>query len=65
MAVLSYFFKIKKGSGTSLCCTFSALFCRKNVPYLILCQWTMLQCHTFFTSEDLKQNVLLSSYLGS
>ena len=33
--------------------------------YLILYQWTKFQCHTFFTSQDIKQNVLLSSYLDS
>ena len=58
------FTKIKKGSGTSFWCTFSAWFFHGNVPYLILYQWTKFQCHTFFTSEDIKQNVLLNSYLG-
>ena len=28
-------------------------------------QWTEFQCHTFFPSQDIKQNVLLSSYLDS
>ena len=36
-----------------------------NFPYLILYQWTKFQCHTFFPSQDIKQNVLLSSYLNS
>ena len=55
------FTKIKKRSGTSFWCTSSALFFHKNVPYLVLYQWTKFQCHTFFSSQDIKQNVLLSS----
>ena len=51
---------IKKGSGTSLRCIFSAWFSNKNVPYLIFYQWTKFQCHTFFPSQDIKQNVLLT-----
>ena len=54
----------KKGSGTSFWCTFSAWFFHKNVPYLILYQWSKFQCHTFFPSQDIKQNVFLSSYLN-
>ena len=57
------FTKIIKRSGTSFCCTFSAWFFYKNVLYLILHLWTKFQCHTFFPSRDIKQNVLLSSYL--
>ena len=37
----------------------------KNVPHLIFYQWTKFQCHTLFLSQDIKQNVLLSSYLDS
>ena len=59
------FSKIKKGSGASIWCTFSAWFFHKNVPYLILYQWTKFQCHTLFLSQDIKQNVLSSSYLDS
>ena len=60
------FTKSKKGSGTSFWCTFSAWFFHKNVLYiLILYQWTQFQCHTFFLSQDIKQNVLLSSYLDT
>ena len=33
--------------------------------YLILYQWTEFQCHTLFLSQDIKYNVLLSSYLDS
>ena len=29
----------------------------------MLYQWTKLQCNTFFPSQNIKQNVLLSSYL--
>ena len=50
MAVLGYFLKLK-GSGTS----FNA--------YLILILWTKFRCHTFFPSQDIKKNVLISSYL--
>ena len=28
----------------------------------MLYQWTKLQCHTLFPSQDITQNVLLSSY---
>ena len=59
------FSKIKKGSGTSFLCAFSTWLFHKNVSYLILYQWTNFQCHTFFSSEDIKQNVLLSSYFDS
>ena len=30
----------------------------------MLYQRTKFECHTFFTSQDIKQNVLLSSYLA-
>ena len=33
--------------------------------YLIIYQWTKFQCHTQFLSQDINQNVLLSSYLDS
>ena len=54
--------KIKKGYGTSFWCIFSAWCSKKNVPYLIFYQWTEFQCHIFFPSQDIKQNVLLRSY---
>ena len=59
------FSKIKKGSGASFWCTFSAWFSHRKVPYLILYQWTKFQCDTLFLSQDIKQNVLVSSYLDS
>ena len=58
------FSKIKKGSGASFWCTFSAWFLYKNVP-LILYQWTKFQYHVIFLSQNIKQNVLLSSYLDN
>ena len=58
------FTKIKMGSGTSFWETFSPLCFPKNVPYLILYQWTKFQSFLFL-SQDIKQNVLLSSYLDS
>ena len=42
------FTKVKKRSGNSLWYTFSTWFSNKNVPYLILYQWTKFQCHIFF-----------------
>ena len=56
--------KIKEGLGPAFGAFSSWLF-HENVPYLILYQWTKFQCHTFFPSQDIKQNVLLSSYLDS
>ena len=52
------FTKIRKGSGTSFCYIFSPLYFHKNVPNLILYQLTKFQCHTFFPTQDIKQNVL-------
>ena len=59
------FSKIKKGSGASFWCIFSAWFFHKNVLYLILYQSTRFQCHTLILSQDIKHNVLLSSYSDS
>ena len=55
------FTKFKKGSGTSFWYTFSAIFFHKNAPYLMLYQWKMFECHTFFPSQDIKQNVKVTS----
>ena len=57
MAVLGCY-QNKKGSVTSVWCIFS-------VSYLILYQWPKFQPDTFFSSQDIKQNVLLSFYLDS
>ena len=59
------FTKIKKWSCTSFWSIYPALFFHKNVPYLILYQWTKFQRHTFFHSQVIKPNILLSSYLDS
>ena len=56
------FSKIKKEPGANFWWTFSAWFFYENVPYLILYQWTKFQCHNLFLSQDIKQNVSLSSY---
>ena len=64
MALLGYIPKLKRGLGLA----FSAHFVHDfsiNLLYLILYQWTNFQCHTFFPSQDIKQNVFLSSHLGS
>ena len=53
---------IKKWSVTSFWCLFSAWFFHKNVPYSVHYLWTKFQCDTFFPSQEIKQNVLLSSY---
>ena len=63
MAVLGYLPKLKR----SLELAFGEYFLRffhKNV-HLILYQWPKFQCHTFFPSQDIKENALLSSYLNS
>ena len=59
------FTKIKKGSRTSFCCKFSTWFFHRNVPYLILYQLPKFQCHNFFPSQDIKQNVLFNSCLNN
>ena len=61
-AVLAYFLKIKKRSGTSFWCIFSEWFFHKNISYLTLYQWTKFQCHAFFSSQDIKENVLLTLF---
>ena len=56
------FTKIKNGFGISFWRTFYAWFFHKNVPYLIPYQLTKFQRHICFPSQDIRQNVLLSSY---
>ena len=58
------FTKIKKGFGASFWSTFSVWFLHK-IFYVILYQLTKFQCHTFFPSQNIKQNMLLSSYLDN
>ena len=64
MVVFGYLPKLKWG----LQLVFSAHFCmifHKNAPNLIFYQLTKFQCHIFFPSQDIGQNVLLSSYLDN
>ena len=61
MAILGYLPKLKR--VLSFWCSFSAWFLHKNIPYLILYLWTKFQFHKFF--QDIKQNVLLRSYLDN
>ena len=65
MIVLGYLPKLKRSLGLAPGAHFLYDFFHKNVPYLILYRLTKFKCHTFFPSQDIKQNVLLSSYLGS
>ena len=65
MAVLGYLTKLKSGLELASGAHFLYIgFSNKNVPYLIPYQWTKFQCHNFFPSQDIKQNVL-SSHLDS
>ena len=63
MTVLGYLAKLKRGLGLAFGAHFLHDFFHRNVPYLISYQWTKFQCRTLFFSQDIKQNVLLSSYL--
>ena len=65
MAVLGYLAKLKRGLGVAFDAHFLHDIFVKNIPYLILYQWTKFQYHTFFLSQDIKRNMLLSSYLDS
>ena len=65
MVVLGYLAKLKRGLMQAFGAHFLHDFSVKFFPYLILYQWTKFQCHTLFLFRDIKQNVLLSSYLDS
>ena len=65
MAVLGYLPKSKRDLGLAFGAHSLHVFFDKNIPLLILCLWKKLQCRTFFPSQDIKQNVLLSSYLDN
>ena len=54
------FTKIKRGVELAFGAHFLHVFFNTNAPYLILCQLT-----EFLPSQDIKQNVLLSSYLDN
>ena len=61
IAVLGYLPKLKRDLRLTFGAYFQHGFFHKNVPYLILYRWTKFQCHIFFPSQGIKQNVLLSS----
>ena len=63
MVFLSYLLKSKRGLGLAFGAHFLHGFLHKTVSYLILYQWIKCQCHNLFLSQDIKRNVLLSSYL--
>ena len=63
MTAFGYLPKLKRSLGLAFGAHFRHDFFHKNVSYLILYLWTKFQCHTFFPSQDMKQNVLLSFYL--
>ena len=54
MAVLGYLRSLEQGFAAHFVHGFSI----KNVLYLMLHLWTRFQCHIFFLSQDIKQNVL-------
>ena len=68
MAVLEYLAKLglvlafreKRGLVLAFRAHFLHDFFRRNFPYLI-----PHQCHILFLSQDIKQNVLLSSHLDN
>ena len=62
---LGYFPKFKRGLGRAFGAHFLYGFSIRIFSYLLLCQLIKFQCHTFFPSEDIKPNVLSSSYLDS
>ena len=62
MSVLGYLSKLKR----SLELAFEAHFLHVSfMQMLILYQLTKFQCHIYFPSQDIKQNLLLSCYLGN
>ena len=63
MSVLAYLEKLKRGLGLTFHAPFLHNFFHMNILYLILYQWPKFQCHTLFISQDIKENILLSSYL--
>ena len=65
MAVLGYLSKLNRGFGLAFGAHFRYVFFPCNAPYLIVYPLTKFPCHIFFTSQDIKQNVLLSSYLDN
>ena len=67
MAALDYLPKSKRGLGLAFGGHFLQDFSIKMfyVLYVILYWLIKFQCNAFFSSQDIKQNVLLSSCLGN
>ena len=61
MAVLGYLAKLERGLGLA----FGARFQHDFSIIMFSIQWTKFQYHISFLSQDIKHNVLLSSYLDS
>ena len=59
MAVLGCLAKSKRVLGLAFGAYFLHDFSIKNVPNLILYQRTKFQCCILFSSQDIKQNLLL------
>ena len=58
MAVLGYIPTVKRGLTLAFGVPFLYDFSIKNVFYYWLYQLTKFQCHIFFPSKDIKQNVI-------
>ena len=58
MAVLGYIPTVKRGLTLAFGVPFLYDFSIKNVFYYRLYQLTKFQCHIFFPSKDIKQNVI-------
>ena len=63
MAVLGYLPKLKRSLGLAFGAHVLHVFSAKVSLFNTL-SMTKFQYHTFFPSQDIKQNVLLSSYLA-
>ena len=61
MALLGYLVKLKR----DLVLAFGAHSLHDFYIKMFLYQWTKFQCHVIFLSQNIKQNVLLSSYLDN
>ena len=59
MADRDYLPKLKMGLGLP----FGEHYLHASSIKMFLNQLTKFQCYTFFSSQDIKQNMLLSSYL--
>ena len=65
MAVLGYLPKLKRDLGLAFGAYLLHDFFYKNVSYLIINHWTKILGYTFFPSENIEQNMLLSFYLDN